>query len=257
MGIDRAIWSVINCIRKILIRRSAGSFYEPALFLLAKKEAGIKRNAPESRLLARSHEEEGSNMRQQIIYQDLSLIHPYEKNPRKNDGAVAAVAESIQEFGFKVPVIVDRNNVIIAGHTRYKAALQLGLDQIPCIVAEDLNDEQIKAYRIADNKVSEAAAWDGELLRGELEQLQAMGYDLAQTGVEEFELDSILRDIQDTDFEDFFVESIERPAKEETTAQTGTARQGEAPAQTSTETPVEPSSRSRIQCPHCGGWIEQ
>lgn len=152
---------------------------------------------------------------------------------------------------------LDRNNVIIAGHTRYKAALQLGLDQIPCIVAEDLNDEQIKAYRIADNKVSEAAAWDGELLRGELEQLQAMGYDLAQTGFEEFELDSILRDIQDTDFEDFFVESIERPAKEETTAQTGTARQGEAPAQTSTETPVEPSSRSRIQCPHCGGWIEQ
>ena len=136
MGIDRAIWSVISCIRKILIRRSAGSFFEPALFLLAKKEAGIKRNAPESRLLARSHEEEGSNMRQQIIYQDLSLIHPYEKNPRKNDGAVAAVAESIQEFGFKVPVIVDRNNVIIAGHTRYKAALQLGLDQIPCIVAE-------------------------------------------------------------------------------------------------------------------------
>lgn len=83
-------------------------------------------------------------MKQQIIYQDLSLIHPYEKNPRKNDGAVAAVAESIQEFGFKVPVIVDRNNVIIAGHTRYKAALQLGLDQIPCIVAEDLNDGRSK-----------------------------------------------------------------------------------------------------------------
>ena len=110
-------------------------------------------------------------MKQQIIYQDLSLIHPYEKNPRKNDGAVAAVAESIQEFGFKVPVIVDRNNVIIAGHTRYKAALQLGLDQIPCIVAEDLNDEQITAAQkfIQDGvdylllSAADTAGWDSVL----------------------------------------------------------------------------------------------
>ena len=84
---------------------------------------------------------------------------PYEKNPRKNDDAVKYVAESIQQFGFKVPIVIDTNGVIIAGHTRYKASKKLGLKEVPCIIADDLTEEQIKAYRLADNKVSELSEW--------------------------------------------------------------------------------------------------
>lgn len=98
----------------------------------------------------------------------LENLKPYEKNPRKNDEAVQYVAESIKQFGFKVPIIIDKNNVIVAGHTRFKAATQLGLKEVPCIVADDLTDEQIKAFRLADNKVSEKTEWDFELLDEEL-----------------------------------------------------------------------------------------
>ena len=78
-------------------------------------------------------------------------LKPYEKNPRKNDEAVNFVAESIKQFGFKVPIIIDKNNVIVAGHTRFKAAKKLGISEVPCIVADDLTEEQIKAFRLADN----------------------------------------------------------------------------------------------------------
>lgn len=84
-------------------------------------------------------------------------IKPYEKNPRKNDEAVKYVAESIKEFGFKVPIVVDKDMTIVAGHTRYKAAKKLGLNEVPVIVADDLTDEQIKAFRLADNKTGEKA----------------------------------------------------------------------------------------------------
>ena len=98
----------------------------------------------------------------------LDEIKPYEKNPRKNDDAVQYVAESIKEFGFKVPIVVDKDNVIVAGHTRYKAAKYLSLKQVPCVIADDLTKKQIKAYRLADNKVSEFAKWDNGLLDSEL-----------------------------------------------------------------------------------------
>lgn len=98
-------------------------------------------------------------------------LKPYEKNPRKNDEAVKYVAESIKNFGFKVPIIIDKDNVIVAGHTRYKAAKQLGLVEVPCIIADDLSDEQVKAFRLADNKVSEKAEWDFELLEQELAEI--------------------------------------------------------------------------------------
>ena len=101
----------------------------------------------------------------------LEEIIPYEKNPRFNDDAVPAVARSIKEFGFKVPIIVDANNVIVAGHTRYKAAKKLKLETVPVIVADDLTEEQIKAFRLADNKVGEIATWDDGLLAGELEDI--------------------------------------------------------------------------------------
>ena len=106
-----------------------------------------------------------------IIEKNLSEIKPYEKNPRKNDNAVEYVANSIKEFGFKVPIVIDNNGVIVAGHTRYKASKKLGLEKVPCIIADDLTPEQIKAYRLADNKVSEKSEWDFDLLQDELSEI--------------------------------------------------------------------------------------
>ena len=106
-----------------------------------------------------------------IIEKNLSDIKPYEKNPRKNDNAVEYVANSIKEFGFKVPIVIDKNGIIVAGHTRYKASKKLGLEKVPCIIADDLTDEQIKAYRLADNKVSEKSEWDFDLLEDELSEI--------------------------------------------------------------------------------------
>lgn len=104
----------------------------------------------------------------QIIEKKISEIRPYEKNPRKNDAAVDKVAASIKEFGFKVPIVIDKDGVIVAGHTRYKASRKLHLTTVPCVIADDLTDEQVKAYRLADNKVSELAEWDMDLLAEEL-----------------------------------------------------------------------------------------
>lgn len=106
-----------------------------------------------------------------IIEKILSDIKPYEKNPRKNDNAVEYVANSIKSFGFKVPIVIDKNGVIVAGHTRYKASKKLGLEKVPCIIADDLTDEQIKAYRLADNKVGESAKWNEDLLNAELSEI--------------------------------------------------------------------------------------
>lgn len=106
-----------------------------------------------------------------IINIALKDLKPYENNPRKNDDAVKYVAESIKEFGFKVPIVIDKDNVIVAGHTRYKAAKKLGMTEIPCIIADDLTDEQIKAFRLADNKVAEKAEWDFDLLNAELDDI--------------------------------------------------------------------------------------
>lgn len=119
-----------------------------------------------------------------IIEKKLSDIKPYEKNPRKNDEAVDQVANSIKEFGFKVPIVIDKNNIIVCGHTRYKAAIKLGYDEVPCIIADDLTDEQIKAFRLADNKVSEKAEWDFELLNSELDDI--LNIDMDEFGFEEF-----------------------------------------------------------------------
>lgn len=101
----------------------------------------------------------------------IEEIKPYKNNPRLNDEAVDAVANSIKEFGFKVPIIIDRNNVIIAGHTRLKAAKRLRLKEIPVVVADDLTDDQIRAFRLADNKVGEIAEWDLGKLDQELENV--------------------------------------------------------------------------------------
>ena len=108
----------------------------------------------------------------------ISELHEYENNPRINDDASVAVAESIKQFGFKVPIIIDKDNVIVAGHTRLKAAQKLGLQTVPCIVADDLTEEQIKAFRLADNKTGELAEWDFAALEMELAELSAFDMDI-------------------------------------------------------------------------------
>ena len=122
----------------------------------------------------------------QIIEKDPAELIPYEKNPRYNDNAVPAVAASIKEFGFKVPIIIDKDNTIIAGHTRLKAAEQLGLDKVPCVIADDLTDAQIKAFRLADNKSGELAEWNDDFMFLELQELDALGVDMLQFGFEDF-----------------------------------------------------------------------
>ena len=107
----------------------------------------------------------------EIVYKQINELKPYENNPRINDNAVDAVAESIKEFGFKVPIVIDKSNVIIAGHTRLKASKKLGLKQVPCIIADDLSEDQVKAFRLVENKTNELATWDDELLMQELEDL--------------------------------------------------------------------------------------
>lgn len=121
----------------------------------------------------------------QIIEKDINELKPYGNNPRINDEAVEKVAESIKEFGWKVPAVIDKNNIIVAGHTRYKAAQLLGITKIPCIIADDLTEEQINAFRLADNKTAEFAQWDLEKLAAELEEIenidmQTFGFEFAE-----------------------------------------------------------------------------
>lgn len=122
---------------------------------------------------------------------DVENIKNYENNPRHNDNAVDAVAESIKQFGFKVPIIIDKDNIIVAGHTRLKAAKKLGLKTVPCIVADDLTPEQVKAFRLADNKTNELAEWDFAKLELELSELSEMNldFDMSDFGfdMQEFE----------------------------------------------------------------------
>ena len=119
---------------------------------------------------------------------DIKKIQPYLNNPRHNDEAVDYVAKSIKEFGWKVPIVIDKNNVIVTGHTRYKAAQLLGLEKVPCIRADDLSDDQVKAFRLVDNKAAEIATWDIEKLNIELGDIDFdMGtFDFA---IEEIDLD--------------------------------------------------------------------
>ena len=113
----------------------------------------------------------------QIEEVNINELTPYRNNPRNNDAAVDAVAASIKEFGFKVPIIIDKDNVIVAGHTRLKAAQKIGLENVPCIKADDLTPEQLKAFRLADNKVGELATWDFDKLEEELTELDALDLD--------------------------------------------------------------------------------
>ena len=110
----------------------------------------------------------------------IGELHPYENNPRINDDAVGYVANSISEFGFKVPVIIDRGGVVVAGHTRIRAAEVLGMKTVPCIVADDLTPEQVRAFRLADNRTAEVAEWDVGKLDEELAAL--LDFDMERFG---------------------------------------------------------------------------
>lgn len=116
-----------------------------------------------------------------IITMALKNIKPYKNNPRKNDKAVQFVMKSIQEFGYLVPIVIDKNNEIVAGHTRYKALKKLGIQQVPCVVADELTEDQIKAFRIADNSVSDVAEWDVTKLAVELSDISL---DLGEFGLD-------------------------------------------------------------------------
>lgn len=142
----------------------------------------------------------------EIVYKKIGELKPYENNPRKNDEAVDAVAASISEFGWKVPVVIDADNVIVAGHTRYKAAKKLGIEDIPCIVADDLTEEQVRAYRLADNKVGELAGWDFQLLS---EELEGLNIDMEQFGFDD------LGDDHNEYLDSFFDRGVETKQKQE------------------------------------------
>lgn len=135
----------------------------------------------------------------------IADIRPYDRNPRNNDGAVDAVAASIKEFGWQQPIVVDRDGVIIAGHTRYKAAQKLKCKEVPVVVAENLTDEQVKAYRLADNKTGELAEWDTALLDEELAELA--DFDMSQFG-----FDTILQEeAREAEEDDYDVNLPEEP----------------------------------------------
>lgn len=152
-----------------------------------------------------------------IINLKLKDIKPYEKNPRKNEKAVEFVANSIKEFGFKNPIILDKNNIIVCGHTRYKASIKLGLTEVPCVIADDLTNEQIKAFRLADNKTAEKSEWDFDLLNKEIKDILNIDLNLFD-----------LKITEDIDLDDFF-EDVEEKQKE----------------------------KKHIVCPHCGLKIEE
>jgi len=139
----------------------------------------------------------------QIIEKKTSELKPYERNPRINDDAVKYVANSIKEFGWKVPIVIDQDNVIVAGHTRWKAAKRLKMKTVPCIVADDLTEEQIRAFRLADNKTAEFATWDLPMLDLEL---SGIDLDMEEFGFEPLG-DVLPKEVVEDDF------NIEPPAE--------------------------------------------
>ena len=149
----------------------------------------------------------------QIVYKQVAELFPYVNNARKNDHAVDAVASSIKNYGFKQPIVIDSFGEVVAGHTRLKAAKKLGLETVPCIIADDLTPAQVKAYRIADNKVAELSEWDMELLKIELEDIEGF------TGFELNELQDIMgNDLSDKE-ENFDAEKAIEEISEPVTKQ--------------------------------------
>ena len=142
-------------------------------------------------------------MQLKIEYVDINSIKPYENNPRHNEEAIPYVMNSIKEFGFKNPIIIDKNNVIIAGHTRLESAKRLGMKEVPIIHADDLTEEQVKAFRLADNKVAEKSLWDYTKLDEELDNI--LDIDMSMFDFE---------NIEETNLDDFFEDNDNKKEKE-------------------------------------------
>ena len=138
--------------------------------------------------------------RLKIVYKPISELKEYSNNPRINDDAVKAVKNSISSFGFLVPIVIDRNDIIVAGHTRVKACYELGITDVPCIIADSLTEEQVRAFRLADNKTAEIAEWDYEKLADELNDiLDTTDFDMTNFG---FDVDSIMNPVTSDDVKD-------------------------------------------------------
>lgn len=127
-----------------------------------------------------------------VVEMELRKIIPYENNPRKNEKAVDAVMQSIKQFGFKNPIIVDENMVIISGHTRRLAALKLSMEKVPVIIAKDLTEEQVRAFRLADNRVASFSSWDEAKLKEEIADINNI--DLSDFGFKKDKIDDIFRE---------------------------------------------------------------
>lgn len=151
-----------------------------------------------------------------IVNIPIAEIKPYENNPRRNDAAVEYVANSIREFGFKVPIIIDGDNVIVAGHTRWLAAQKLGMTEVPCVIADDLSPKQVKAFRLADNKVSEKSSWDYGKLGDEIRELLDidLGFSLTDIGFGEFEISALTGDFAPDGFDDEVIEQYSKNEQE-------------------------------------------
>ena len=146
-----------------------------------------------------------------VIMRSIADVIPYENNPRVNDKAVEAVAASVKEFGFKQPIVVDSAGVIVVGHTRLKAAKLLGMDKVPVVVADDLTDEQIKAYRLADNKTAELAEWDFGKLQEEMDALKDVDMSVFGFDVADAEFDDLVADKSESKYDDSDDETVTCP----------------------------------------------
>ena len=153
-----------------------------------------------------------------IVMMPVQDVKPYENNPRLNRQSVKVVADSIKQFGFKNPIVVDKDHVIIVGHTRLEAGKSLGYKEVPVIVADDLNEEQVKAFRIMDNKSSEFAEWDFEKLSDELNELLNQDFDVMTLGFEDVDLERLLDDlsVDESDLREFIPQPQPQPIKPET-----------------------------------------
>lgn len=138
-----------------------------------------------------------------IVYKNIDELIPYINNPRNNENAIDAVASSIKNFGFKQPIVIDSKNEVVAGHTRLLASKKLGLEEVPVIIASDLSDAKIRAFRLADNKVGELAEWDYNMLGLELENIEIDDIDMTDFGFEEVTIDDY--------GEDFELDNIDEP----------------------------------------------
>ena len=165
----------------------------------------------------------------EIVYKKISELKRYEKNNKKHpEKQLEKIAASIKEYGFKNPVLIDKNNVIIAGHCRTLAAERIGMQEVPCIDCSDLNTKQVKALRLMDNKSAELAEWDFDNIKAELEELKLEEFDIDLTGFEIEDIEDLLKEKENINLDDFFEENTKPKEKE----------------------------KKVLICPHCGEEIE-